>query len=195
MRASAIYDLPIFLAYLSIIPGMAVFLIRVVTDFVDYYNQFYEAVRGGGTLSHIRNMRNGTVTSAQTGIFDIIKVQSLSTILAFVIGPSVLRFLGISLLYFPIFKIDVVGAGPQVALMGIHNIFSISISARVLRLVMIFVGLNLGLSILSTHLGLYFYGYGLSLSLFITALIGIVWLDRDMENVEYQTFMLQPWNH
>ena len=33
LRASLIYDLPVFLSYLSIIPGMAVFLVRIETDF------------------------------------------------------------------------------------------------------------------------------------------------------------------
>ncbi len=196
LRASAIYDLPIFLAYLAIIPGMAVFLMRVETDFVEYYDRFYEGVREGASLSYIRNMRNGMVTSAKTGIFDIIKLQSLTTILAFVVGPSVLRALGISLLYVPLFKIDVVGASLQVALMGILNIFFyLDRRARVVALTAIFFGLNLGLSILSTDLGLYFYGYGFSVSLLVSVLVGLVWLDRDMEAVEYQTFMLQPWTH
>ncbi len=196
LRASAIYDLPIFLAYLAIIPGMAVFLMRVETDFVEYYDRFYEGVREGASLSYIRNMRNGMVTSAKTGIFDIIKVQSLTTVLAFVVGPAVLRALGISLLYVPLFKIDVVGTGLQVALMGILNIFFyLDRRARVVNLTAIFLGLNLGLSIVSTHLGLYFYGYGFSLSALVSVLVGLVWLDRDMEAVEYQTFMLQPWTH
>ena len=38
LRASVIYDLPVFMAYLSIIPGMAVFLVRIETDFVDFYD-------------------------------------------------------------------------------------------------------------------------------------------------------------
>ncbi|MHB1672514.1 MAG: exopolysaccharide Pel transporter PelG [Acidiferrobacter sp.] len=195
LRASAVYDLPIFLAYLSIIPGMAVFLMRVETDFVEYYDRFYEGVREGGSLSYIRNMRNGMVTSAKGGIFDIIKVQSLTTILAFVIGPSVLRSLGISLLYVPLFKIDVVGAGLQVALMGILNIFFyLDRRSSAVGLAAIFLALNLGLSLASTYLGLYYYGYGFSVSLLITVLVGLAWLDRDMEAVEYQTFMLQPWS-
>jgi uncharacterized membrane protein len=122
LRASTIYDLPIFLAYLSILPGMAVFLMRVETDFVEYYNKFYDAVREGGTLSHIRNMRNGMVTSARNGIFDIIKLQAITALCAFIIGPSVLHFFGISGLYVPLFDVDVVGASLQVALMGILNI-------------------------------------------------------------------------
>ena len=54
LRASIIYDLPIFLAYLSIIPGMSVFLVRMETDFVESYDKFYSAVRHGDTLDHIR---------------------------------------------------------------------------------------------------------------------------------------------
>src|SRR5690606_10428725 len=53
LRASVIYDLPIFISYLCIIPGMAVFLLRLETDFADSYNGYFEAVRSGGSLSHI----------------------------------------------------------------------------------------------------------------------------------------------
>ena len=36
-----------FLAYLSIIPGMAVFLLRMETDFVEQYRKFYAAINEG----------------------------------------------------------------------------------------------------------------------------------------------------
>jgi len=68
-NASLIYDLPIFLAYLSIIPGMAVFLVRMETDFVEYYQKFYDAVREGGTLDYIHEMRDEMVSIARQGIF------------------------------------------------------------------------------------------------------------------------------
>ena len=57
LHASVIYDLPIFLAYLSILPGMAVFLVRMETDFVEYYQKFYGAVRGGSTLARLEDLR------------------------------------------------------------------------------------------------------------------------------------------
>ena len=41
LRASIIYDMPIFLAYLSIVPGMAVFLVRVETAFAEQYDGFF----------------------------------------------------------------------------------------------------------------------------------------------------------
>jgi uncharacterized membrane protein len=51
LRASVIYDLPVFMAYLSIIPGMAVFLVRIETDFVEYYDRFFDSVRAAGARS------------------------------------------------------------------------------------------------------------------------------------------------
>jgi len=53
LRASVIYDLPVFMAYLSVIPGMAVFLVRIETDFAEFYERFYDAVRTGGSLEYI----------------------------------------------------------------------------------------------------------------------------------------------
>ena len=51
LRASIIYDIPIFLAYLSIVPGMAVFLVRVETAFAEQYDGFFAAVRDGEPLA------------------------------------------------------------------------------------------------------------------------------------------------
>jgi len=49
LRTSVIYDLPIFLAYLSIIPGMAVFLLTIETEFAEAYEGFFAAVRGNAS--------------------------------------------------------------------------------------------------------------------------------------------------
>ncbi|WP_339886515.1 exopolysaccharide Pel transporter PelG, partial [Vreelandella maris] len=74
LRASPIYDLPIFLAYLSIVPGMAVFIMRMETNFAESCHAYYEAVRGGDTLLHIEELRGEMVTSVRHGIYDIFKV-------------------------------------------------------------------------------------------------------------------------
>ena len=50
LRSSPIYDLPIFLAYLSIVPGMAVFLVRIETDFAVHCERFYTGIIRGATL-------------------------------------------------------------------------------------------------------------------------------------------------
>lgn len=192
LRASEIYDFPIFLAYLSIIPGMAVFLLRMETDFVEYYDKFYDAVRNGGSLEYIEEMRNEMVWSARQGLFEIIKIQSLAVLFYFVIGPDVLKFFGISELYELLLMIMLIGAGLQVVFLGLLNVFFYLDRRRtVLLLVALFALLNIGFTLLSIKLGPAWYGYGFAGSLLVVVLLGFFLLDRQLDKLEYRTFMLQ----
>ncbi len=59
LHASMVYDFPIFLAYLSIIPGMAIFFYRLEADFAFSYSNFYRAINKHGTLGQIRRYKHG----------------------------------------------------------------------------------------------------------------------------------------
>lgn len=191
-NASLIYDLPIFLAYLSIIPGMAVFLVRMETDFVGFYQKFYDAVRDGGTLDYIEEMRDEMVETARQGIFEIIKIQAMAVLIVFVAAPALLKIIGISQYYLSLLYVDVVAAGLQVVFLGIMNVL-FYLDKRVIALILtaLFAALNLVFSLLSIQLGANWYGYGFAVSLLITVVVGLYWLDRKLAILEYETFMLQ----
>ncbi|HAB63270.1 MAG TPA: histidine kinase, partial [Pseudomonas sp.] len=103
LRASMLYDLPIFLAYLAIIPGMAVFLVRIETDFAEWYDRVFSAIRGGETLQHIGQLKQQMILSVRQGLLEICKVQGLTVVLLFLIAPKLLAWLGISAFYLPLF--------------------------------------------------------------------------------------------
>lgn len=192
LRASLIYDLPIFLAYLAIIPGMAVFLVRIETDFVEYYEKFYDSVRGGGSLEQIENLRDNMLFAIRQGLFEIFKIQAIAVILIFVLGEKLLAWIGISTLYLPLLHVDVVAVGLQVVLLGILNIF-FYLDKRVIvtGLCLLFLVSNAAFTWLSLQLGASFYGYGFAVSLLITVLAGMRLLTRKLDVLEYETFMLQ----
>lgn len=192
LKASLIYDLPIFLAYLSIIPGMAVFLTRMETDFVEYYDKFYNAVREGGSLDQIEHLRDEMVYTIRQGIFEIIKIQGIAVLVTFVAAPSLLRLLGVSQLYQGLLYVDVVAAGTQVVLLGLLNVFFYLDKRHIVLLLCgVFVVLNIALTVGSLLLGPAYYGYGFALSLLLTVLLGMGLLDRKLGRLEYETFMLQ----
>ena len=192
LRASVIYDMPIFLAYLAIIPGMAVFLVRIETDFVEYYNKFYDAVREGGSLDHIEHMRDEMVFTIRQGIYEIIKIQSMAVLVVFVAGPTLLDLLGISQLYLSLLYVDVVAAGLQVVLLGLLNVFFyLDKRTEVLLLSTLFLVLNLAFTAMTLLAGAPFYGYGFALSLLATVLTAMLLLDGKLQRLEYETFMLQ----
>lgn len=192
LRASLIYDLPVFLAYLSIIPGMAVFLVRIETDFAEYYERFYDAVREGGSLGYIESMRDEMVYSVRQGLAEIAKIQTLAVLITFVAGPALLELLGISQLYLPLLYVQVVGAGLQVILLSVLNVFFYLDQRRIiLGLSMVFVVLNVGLTALTLRAGAAWYGYGFAFAVLLTLAAALLILDRRLSRLEYETFMLQ----
>ena len=192
LRASLIYDIPVFLAYLSIIPGMAVFLVKMETDFVEFYDNFYNAVREGGSLEYIEEMRNEMVFTVRQGIYQIIKIQSIAALTVFVAGEIILNTLHISLLYLPLLFVNLISVGLQVVFLGVLNVFFYLDKRRiVLVLTGLFVILNGVFTGLTLYLGPKFYGYGLAAALLICIMLGFRYLDKVFDELEYRTFMLQ----
>jgi polysaccharide biosynthesis protein PelG len=190
--ASVIYDLPSFLAYLVVIPGMAVFLVRIETDFVEYYQDFYNAVREGGSLKQISHLRDGMVLTIRQGLAEIIRIQGITALLVFVAGPYLLDLAGISQLYRPLLNLQVVAASLQVVLLGVLNVFFYLDRRRVvLRLSILLLVLNFALSAISIQLSPAAYGYGFAIALGLTVIAALVALEVTLEKLAYQTFMIQ----
>jgi uncharacterized membrane protein len=191
LRASILYDMPIFIAYLAIIPGMAVFLVRIETDFAEWYDRLFRAIRDGETLPHIGSLTTEMTLSIRQGLLEICKVQGLTVVLLFLFAPRLLEWIGISSYYLPLFYIDLIGVSIQVVFMALLNVFFYLDKRRVvLELCVLFAVLNAGLTLLSMHLGPSFFGYGFTLSLLVCVLLGLARLSSALEDLEYETFML-----
>jgi uncharacterized membrane protein len=190
LRASMLYDLPIFLAYLAIIPGMAVFLVRIETDFAEWYERLFKAIRGGETLQHIGQLKNEMILSIRQGLLEICKVQGVTVVLLYLFAPSLLDWLGISSYYLPLFYIDLVGVSLQVVYMALLNVFFyLDKRAIVLQLCGLFLLLNTVLTTLTLYLSPSFFGYGFTLSLLVCVLVGLYRLSSTLDDLEFDTFM------
>lgn len=192
LRSSPFYDLPMFLAYLSILPGMASFLVRMETDFVERNTEFFDAIREGASLEYIQGAKNEVIRVVRQGLFEIIKVQGVVSLLVWAFGPALLAQLGISGLYESLLYVFVVAAGLQVLFLGILNVlFYLDKRRMALGLTVLFLVGNTSLTLLSQQLGLAFYGYGFAVSLLLVVVVGLFVLDRKLQKLEYETFMLQ----
>lgn len=192
LHASTVYDVPIFLAYLTIVPGMAVFLVRVETDFSELYDQFYEMVREGAPLADIERTRDRMIETVRQGVYEILKVQGITLALAFLFAPKVLEILGISEHYLGLFYVDAVGVAAQVLFLSILNvIFYLDQRQLALLLCGAFALLNLTLTLVTQALGPAYYGYGFTFSGVIVVLMGLAALSRRLEHLVRETFMLQ----
>lgn len=192
LRSSIIYDPPIFLSYLTIIPGMAVFLLRMEADFVDKYNEFYSAIRDGGSLRKIRDLKKSMIDTIRSSFLEIFKVQAVTILIVIYAADHILPLFKISTNYRMLFSIDVAAVGVQVVLLGVFNVlFYLDKRIIILNLTIFFALCNLILTITSQHLGPIYYGYGFAISVLLTTIIGFVILNQKLMRLEYETFMLQ----
>jgi uncharacterized membrane protein len=190
IRHSVVYDVPIFVAYLSVIPGMAVFFVRIETDFAEQYERYYAAVRQGETLAELRRLRGALAEAARSGIDDIFRIQGLTVVVLLLIGERVLALFRIPGFYSYLFNIDVAGVGFQVLLLATLTIlFYLDCRKLALWLAALFAGANLTFSIASQHLGPRFYGFGFLVATALTSLVALAALSRKLDRLDYETFM------
>jgi uncharacterized membrane protein len=192
LHASLIYDTPVFLSYVVILPAMAAFLLRMETEFAPHYKSFYGAVLEGASLEQIEIARNGMVEALRGALFDIIKVESVTALIFFASAPALLKKLGMSTLYLPLLYVDVVAAALQMLLLiTISGLLYLDRRKSVVTLIVIFAALNATLTAYTLTCSPLFYGYGFAVALLLSVLIGVWTLNRRLEFLEYETYMLQ----
>lgn len=193
LRGSDVYDLPIFLAYLTIVPGMAVFLVRVETDFAERHARYYAAVREGASLRRLESLCDRMTTVARRAVTDVLLVQGL-TVLAFIgIGPAMLRLFGLSELHLPLFYVDTVGVGLQVLLLTATSIlFYLDRRREVVALTLLLFVSNVAGTWVTRELGPELYGFGFAGAMGLTSVTALVMLDRLLGGLVRDTFMMQP---
>jgi uncharacterized membrane protein len=192
IHSSVVYDLPIFMAYLSIIPGMAVFFYRLEADFAEKYDLFYSNVREGGTLGMIQTYRNQMVSVVRLAVKEILAVQSFVALLVYLGAPKLFAMLKIPQLYLGLFYILMVGAILQLGFMVVLAIlYYLDRRTKAMWLSILFFVLNALLSWLSIYMGPEYFGYGYAVSLLIVFSLSLIIIRNTMEKLDYETFMLQ----
>ncbi len=192
LNASVVYDLPIFLAYLSIIPGMAIFFYRLEADFAEKYEFFYQVVREGGTFGEIKERKADMIDTLRIMIREIIIIQGIFDILIYFFSEDIFGLLKMPKLYLPLFHIDLISVQIQLGFMAMLSVLHyLDKRKEAMWLGFIFVLLNGFLSwITIKYLGPAYFGYGFGVSVFIPFIISLIILNKTLKELEYETFML-----
>lgn len=192
LRNSAVYDFPIFLAYLGIVPGMAVFLLVLETDLSQAFSGFFGSIRDGATLSSIERFADEAVGAARHGLSRIVRTQVLTFLSALVLAPAAFERFGVSALHRHLFYVDLAAVSMQVVVLAVLSIlFYLDRRVEALGLCVVFFILNLVGTLLSQRLGPTAYGYGFAFATVATALLGILLLNRAFARLVQRTFTSQ----
>ena len=193
LRASALYDLPVFLAYLSAIPAMAVFFLRLEADFAQRCGAFVRAVRDGAPLYQIERIQAGMVASVRRGLGEILQVQGVTLVGILVAGPTLLRVAGISPVHFRLLLVDAAAVSLQVVFLAILNVlFYLDERRSALALIAVFAGGNLVGTLVTQALGPDWYGFGFATAALAASTAGLPTLSRKLERLDREIFLRQP---
>ena len=193
LRASAIYDLPLLLAYLSAIPAMTVFFFRLEADFAQRCEAFVGAVRDGAPLHRIERIQDGMVSCVRRGFVEILQVQGVTLVFVLAAGPSLLSAAGISPLYLRLLLVDAAAVSLQVVFLATLNVlFYLDERRAALVLSALFACGNGVFTLIAQQLGPDWYGFGFAGAALLAATAGMALLSRKLECLDRDTFMRQP---
>lgn len=190
LRASVLYDIPVILSYICLIPGIAVFFMKLEVEFAESYDNYYRAVRDWGRLDDLYRLGNKVIDSARTTFYDTLRAQGIGAILIFFFEEKIFDFFKLPSIYIPLFNILFTGAILQLSFMVIFALLSYFDRKKQIALMSVIFSIgNIIFSLLTQFLGPYYYGYGFGLSLLIATTTGILFLRRFLNDIHYRTFV------
>jgi uncharacterized membrane protein len=92
---ASLYDTPIFLCYLSVVPSLAIFLVSVETDFYDRYREYYGVATKQGTLRQVLEAKRAMTECPRDGLRRVMVVQGPLILLLMVLAPWIAAELGL----------------------------------------------------------------------------------------------------
>jgi uncharacterized membrane protein len=191
LRASPLYDFPMFIAYIAIIPAMAIFLFQIEAKFSMIYPKFMKTIFNRKTLSEIVAIRNELTLSGRGAILSLFKTQYTIVIALFLSISCIFTTLEIIPVYLNLLFILSIATSLYVILWGIVNIlYYMTRYIQALYVGIIFASSNTLFTLISLYAGPSYFGYGFCFSLLLSICCALIFLNNSFNDLEYYTFMM-----
>lgn len=185
------YDVPVFYAYISVLPSLVMFVVIVETDFYEKFLNYYKNIINGGTYESMTNAKKKMQKVLMHRIDFLVEVQLLFTTLSIALGIIYLPKIG-----FTMDQVDLF------ILLCLAYFFFI-IMFVILHVLMYFddrkgviyiSGLFVLASAIFTYISMIFEfdGSGMFFASFIMLIVAISRLLYILKNIDYYTFCSQP---
>ncbi|MDD5496182.1 MAG: exopolysaccharide Pel transporter PelG [Candidatus Omnitrophica bacterium] len=193
LRSYPLYEHPVFIAYLTIIPSLSFFLVHVETHFYKKYKAFYIQVLDKGSYSVIRQAKREMVETLRNGLTVVMIYQGVITLLAVTFAYDIAGYLHLQAAQIPVFRITVLGAYLHALLLiSIITILYFDFKGIALAVSFFFLLTNGLFTFITMMLKTTFLGYGYFFSALTSLALAFYLLDFKLKRLEYLTFASQP---
>ncbi len=184
------YDSALFLAALTIVPSMAVFVVNVETRFFDQYHRFYRAIGSHATLSRIRENQASLLGAVFVGSRQLVLPQMALVLAGLVLAPVIFQWFDIPYGQLAMFRIAMLGALFQLFFMLLTIVLAYLDLARItLGLHTLFLVTNCVGTAVTLHLGFPYYGYGYFVASVVSFLAACWVTFRCLDDLPYHAFI------
>lgn len=192
-KYAPLYDNAVFLAYLTVIPTMILFMVSIETEFYDMYKKYYTFSMGSGTYDDIEVARKQMQKSVYKQVVYTMETQTIISLTLIIISGKIFSYLEIPIIIRDIFRIAALGALCNIFILIIILILLYFESRKfALIIASLFMLLNGVFTLYFIPRGIEFYGFGYFVGSFITLAVAIVIMVRFLKDINYYTFGKQP---
>ena len=188
------YDSAMFFAYLTIVPALALFLVRVETEFYTCYKAYFGGILGKEPLASIEERKRELIETLRSSLGTVIIYQGFVTIACLVLMPYLLNALEVDPAHLALFRVACVAAVFHVLLLVILVVLLyFDFRRTVMWLSFLFLASNTLFSWMTLYTPEY-HGWGYLLAGLLTLLVSLAALWNRLNNLEFVTFVQQPIN-
>ena len=188
------YDSVGLIAYLTVIPALTVFFIRVETSFYLRYRSFFKTVTNRGSLFDIEEARDELLQDLGNGISRIFWLQLTVTALCLICSTPIMEFFHLNPIQWSMFRISLIGA-MLILFVQLLMTAMLYFEFRMAALTMTAV-FSLGNILFSwaavTWGGFGYIGYGFTAASLLSLAVGWILAEKNFGRLVYLTFTSQP---
>ncbi|MDP4143618.1 MAG: exopolysaccharide Pel transporter PelG [Bacillota bacterium] len=192
-RVAPFYDVPMFYAFLTIIPITVIFTVKLETSIYPKYKHYYALAQGKGSIKDLKRAKEDLIGVLSTELKYMMEIQLFITFAFIIFGMRILPSIGFTLLSTNIFAILTLGSFAYVSVFLVLIVLLYFDHRKgAMNISILFFTTNLIFTIITIYLGSGFYGYGFFASALFSVIISFIKLDSFLRDIDYYTFAAQP---
>jgi uncharacterized membrane protein len=185
------YNISFFVAYIVMIPSIAMFILSVETHFFEHYRKFYKDILDGVPYSRIESNHQAIIHSIRENGRNLAIMQGCICFFVIVFAPRIFDFLHLAMGQIAMFHFAVLGSYFHVlGLFALIVLAYFECRRAALWIQLVFFVSNVVFTYISMHAGFVYYGYGYFLSSLLTFFLACLCLRHYARQLPYCEFIL-----
>ena len=185
-----LYDSTMFIAYLTTVPAMALFLFSTETTFFEHYTRYYRDIEQKASRARIEKNHRAIMRAISDSALNFFVLQGSIAFLGALMAPKIIAFLKGNYLQVGMLRYGLIGAFFQILTLFLLVLLTYFDNRKgCLRIQAVFLITNVAFTLGTIYAGFAYYGLGYFLSTFVTFLIACATTAEHVRRLPYHTFI------